>query len=375
MLHNKIYQNFFLEIFKTFLTIIFGLSVISLTVRAVNFLDLIVDSGYPIITYFKYSLLNLFGLAPKFIPLAFLLSIIIFIFKHISNRELDVLWVSGVKKIKIVNLFFLTSLITVALYLIFSVFLTPYALNKSRQLLSKDNLNSFLPTIRSNQFSDSFKGFTYIVEEKFNNEIKNVFLHDKGNNLKNLTSSREDIGDVTVVAKEGIVLEREMLLINGQIISSKKNNEENEILKFSQLKIDLGNFITTTIKQPKLQETSTSKLLSCFLNLNYTLSFCKKDSKKEIIPILIRRIILPFYIPVISLICSFLLLKNQKSFLKRISIFLLGFFTLLMTELIIRYTGINYILRSIYIAFPFMMMALFYILLLYKFTNETKKYE
>ena len=375
MLHNKIYQNFFLEIFKTFLTIIFGLSIISLTVRAVNFLDLIVDSGYPIITYFKYSLLNLFGLAPKFIPLAFLLSIIIFIFKHISNRELDVLWVSGVKKIKIVNLFFLTSLITVALYLIFSVFLTPYALNKSRQLLSKDNLNSFLPTIRSNQFSDSFKGFTYIVEEKFNNEIKNVFLHDKGNNLKNLTSSREDIGDVTVVAKEGIVLEREMLLINGQIISSKKNNEENEILKFSQLKIDLGNFITTTIKQPKLQETSTSKLLSCFLNLNYTLSFCKKDSKKEIIPILIRRIILPFYIPVISLICSFLLLKNQKSFLKRISIFLLGFFTLLMTELIIRYTGINYILRSIYIAFPFMMMALFYILLLYKFTNETKKYE
>jgi len=375
MLHNKIYQNFFLEIFKTFLTIIFGISIIPLTVRAVNVVALIVDSGYPIITYFKYSLLNLFGLAPKFIPLAFLLSIIIFIFKHISNRELDVLWVSGVKKIKIVNLFFLTSLITVALYLIFSVFLTPYALNKSRQLLSKDNLNSFLPTIRSNQFSDSFKGFTYIVEEKFNNEIKNVFLHDKGNNLKNLTSSREDIGDVTVVAKEGIVLEREMLLINGQIISSKKNNEENEILKFSQLKIDLGNFITTTIKQPKLQETSTSKLLSCFLNLNYTLSFCKKDSKKEIIPILIRRIILPFYIPVISLICSFLLLKNQKSFLKRISIFLLGFFTLLMTELIIRYTGINYILRSIYIAFPFMMMALFYILLLYKFTNETKKYE
>ena len=71
MLENKIYQNFFLEIFKTFFTIIFGLSVISLTVRAVNFLDLIVDSGYPIVTYFKYSFLNLFGLAPKFVPLAF----------------------------------------------------------------------------------------------------------------------------------------------------------------------------------------------------------------------------------------------------------------------------------------------------------------
>ena len=373
MLENKIYQNFFLEIFKTFFTIIFGLSVISLTVRAVNFLDLIVDSGYPIVTYFKYSFLNLFGLAPKFVPLAFLLAIIIFIFKHIGNRELDVLWISGVKKIQIVNLFFLSSIAAVVLYLIFSIFLTPYALNKSRYLLSKDNLNSFLPTIRSNQFSDSFKGFTYIVEKKFNNEIKNVFLHDKGKNLKNLTSSYEDITDVTVVAKEGVVLNREMILIEGQIISSKKNNEENEILKFSQLKIDLGNFITTTIKQPKLQETSTLKLLNCFLNKNVELNFCKKDSKKEIIPILIRRTILPFYIPVIALICSFLLLKNQRNFLNRIFIFLVSFFTLIMTELIIRYTGINYFLRSAYIILPFIMMALFYFLLLYKFFNEPKK--
>ena len=52
MLQNKIYQNFFLEIFKTFLTILFGLSIIALTVRAVNFLDLIVDSGYPVIYIF-----------------------------------------------------------------------------------------------------------------------------------------------------------------------------------------------------------------------------------------------------------------------------------------------------------------------------------
>ena len=59
MLQNKIYFNFLLEIFKTFLVILFGLSLIALTVRAVNFLDLIVDSGYPVSTYFQYSVLNL----------------------------------------------------------------------------------------------------------------------------------------------------------------------------------------------------------------------------------------------------------------------------------------------------------------------------
>ena len=55
MLQNKIYHNFLIEIFRTFLIIVFGLSMIALTVRAVNFLDLIVNSGYDVTTYFQYS--------------------------------------------------------------------------------------------------------------------------------------------------------------------------------------------------------------------------------------------------------------------------------------------------------------------------------
>ena len=64
MLKNKIYQNFTKEILKTFLVILFGLSAIAWTVRAVNFLDLIVESGYSVATYFQYSILNLFGISP-----------------------------------------------------------------------------------------------------------------------------------------------------------------------------------------------------------------------------------------------------------------------------------------------------------------------
>ena len=97
MLQNKIYLNFIIEILKTFFIILFGLSIIALTVRAVNFLDLIVESGYPVLTYFKYSLLNLFGLAPKFIPFSFLLALTIFILKHIQDSEFIILWTSGVK--------------------------------------------------------------------------------------------------------------------------------------------------------------------------------------------------------------------------------------------------------------------------------------
>ena len=71
MFQNKIYKNFTIEITKTFLLILFGFSMIALTVRAVGFLELIVDSGYPVNIYFKYSLLNLFGVATKFIPFSF----------------------------------------------------------------------------------------------------------------------------------------------------------------------------------------------------------------------------------------------------------------------------------------------------------------
>ena len=135
MLKNKIYQSYFLEIFKTFLTIVIGLSLIALTVRAVNFLELVVDNGYPIFTYFLYSFLNLFGIIPKFIPLAFFISIIIFLVKHIEDSEFIILWTSGIKKIQVVNLVLYSSLSVLIFYIILSAFLTPAALNKSRQFI------------------------------------------------------------------------------------------------------------------------------------------------------------------------------------------------------------------------------------------------
>ena len=372
MLQNKIYQNFFIEILKTFLIIVFGLSIIALTVRAVNFLDLIVENGYPVTIYFKYSFLNLFGIAPKFIPLAFLLSVVFFILRHIEDSEFVILWTSGIRKIQLVNLLFFTSIIILIFYIFLSSFLTPIALNKSRQLLSKDQLNSFLPTIRTQQFSDSFKGFTFIVEKKINNEIKNIFLHDSGKNLKNLSPNISSNSNTTVVAETGIVKERKMFLFNGQIISSKSSNQETEVLKFQQLNIDLSDLVTTTIKQPKLQETSTLELLRCFTSFQVNPKICKDDAKKEIFPILIRRIILPFYIPVITLICSFLLLKNQKIYSNKVSIFIYSFLILLLTELLIRYTGLYFSLRIFYLVMPFILCLFFYFFLSYKFTKELR---
>ncbi len=376
MLQNKIYLNFIKEILKTFFVILFGLTIIAWTVRAVNFLDLIVESGYSISTYFQYSALNLLGILTKFIPLSFLLALIIFILKKTQENEFTILWTSGIKKLKMVNLFLIVSLFILFLYLIFSTFITPTALQKSRLLLNKKNFDSFLPTVRVQQFSDSFKGFTFLVEKKKNNEIFNVFIHDKSNVLRNLTSDQSEKNSTTIVAKNGVIYERKkLILFNGQIITTQKKNLKNNVIKFEQLNINLTNLSTDTIKIPKLQETPTYDLFRCiFPSLDEKILNCKKSAEQEIKTVLNRRFVLPFYIPIISLLCSFLIIKTNKGknyFLNKYTIFSLSFLILLYAELIVRYTGISKIINILFIISPLILMPIIYLLLIYKFSKES----
>ncbi len=374
MLQNKIYQNFIKEILKTFLVILFGLSIVAWTVRAVNFLDLIVENGYSIATYFQYSFLNLLGILTKLIPLSFLISLVIFIVKQLRENELVILWTSGEKKAKLANLFFVISIFILVVYLIFSTMIAPYSLNKSRYLLSKDGFNSFLPTIRIQGFNDSFRGFTFFVEKKIDNEIKNVFIYDASNTLKNLKTNQSNDSSTTIVAKEGLVQEKEMILFNGQIISENKKNLKNNIVKFEQLNIDLNNLQSGTIKQPKLQETSTLILLKCVFDIGKSELVNCNDTKKEIITVLNRRIILPFYIPIISLVCSFLLIKaktKKNYFLNKYFIFFVSFTILLYAELIIRYTGISKVIGTLFIISPGILMPIIYFFLIYNLKRES----
>ena len=370
MLQNKIFLNFSLEIIKIFLTVLFGLSMIALTVRAVNFLDLIVDNGYSVIAYFQYSLLNLLGISVKFIPFSFLISLSIFILKHQQDNEFIILWTSGVKKLSLIKIFITLSFLVSCFYLIFSTFLTPLALNKSRNLLNNDNFNSFLPTIKSQKFNDSFKGFTFFVEQKKENQIANIFIHDAGNNLKNLSPNTKEDYDNTIIAKSGVVENKKLLLFNGKIISQKKNTET-EIINFEQIILGLENLSTAVIKKPKIQETSTFTLVKCLVNKKIN-NFCNKDFKKEIVSTLNRRIIIPFYIPLLALICSLALIKTKKIYYNKYFIFFYGFIILVFAELAVRYTGINSIMLYTFVLLPFLLISFIYFFLIHKFSTELK---
>ena len=371
MFHNKIYQNYIVEILKSFFVILFSFSIIAWTVKAVNYLDLIVESGYSTVTYLSYSLLSLTGVLTKFIPLSFLVAIVFFITKQIEEKEFTILWSSGVKKIHVVNLLLLSSLLILIFYLIFSMLITPYTLNQSRKLLSNKNEISIFPILKENQFIDAYKGVTLMVNTKIKNEVQNIFIFDTSNSFKNLHSDNSKNESLNIIAQKGIAEKDQMVLLKGQLITSMEDNSNSKIVKFDQMNLNLGSLENTVIKDPKIQETSTLKLLNCFSNNLKKNSFCKQGSEKEVIPTLNRRIILPFYIPIISLISCLLLTNSKKNlFINKITIFLISFFILLFAELFIRYTGLNYLVNYIFILFPFMLLPLIYLTLVKKFERE-----
>ena len=371
MLQNKIYQNYSKEILKIFLTILVGLTLIAWTVRAVNFLDLIVESGYSLSTYFLYSTLNVLGILVKFIPLSFLLALTLFILRQIQENELIILWTTGVKKIELVNLFLFVSTFITIFYLIFSTLITPFSLNKSRQLLNNSSETSLMPTVKIEEFNDSFSGLTIFVNDKFKNEIKNIFLQDDQNRFRNISSDNLDGAENTIIANKGILEKEKLILFDGSIITSNKKNSKNNIIIFEQLDLSMNNLENRTIKQPKIQETSTIKLVKCF-NSQLTNDRNCENFKKEVLPVLNRRIILPFYIPLITILCSFLLIKNKKNiFLGNISIFFYNFLLLVYAEIIIRYTGLNNLMNFIFIISPLSLSLFLYFFLKNKFLKES----
>ena len=119
-------------------------------------------------------------------------------------------------------------------------------------------------------------------------------MYDKSNALKNLTSNQSETTATTVIAKEGIVKDRKMFLFDGSIITTNRNNGENDIVKFEQINIDLKNLKTGTIKQFKFQETSSINLVNCIINPSAIIINCNENVNSEIITVLNRRFFLPF---------------------------------------------------------------------------------
>ncbi len=380
MFKNKIYNYITLELIKSFILILFSLSLIAWTVRAVNFLDLIVDSGYSTSTYFIYSILNLSNIMTKFISLSFLLALLLTIIRLERQNELLVLWTSGVGKYKITNLFFSISLIIFLIYIIFSTIITPTALYKSRALIKQSGVDTVSNLIKPNIFSDTFKGLTFYVEEKEDNIIKNIFIKDDSNNLNSLLPKNSTAKNKTVIAERGVINKNKIILEKG-IIQSYQNDNTVKIIQFNKTLLNFDNLDNRVIKDVKIQETSTYKILSCLKNYYYNqipegyIKNCPKNNIAIVIETFSRRIIMPLYIPLVSILICFILIytKNKKKkIINRYLFFTLSFVFLILSELLVRYSGISKIGFYTYLLTPFILLPILYLILLNSFGKELR---
>ena len=84
---------------------------------------------------------------------------------------------------------------------------------------------------------------------------------------------------------------------------------------------------------------------------------------------------MPLYIPVLALISSLMLIKSKRGLYNKYSIFLFNFLILIFTELVVRYTGINYFAKIFFIILPLVLIFILYFYLLIKFSKKIEVYE
>lgn len=370
MLKNKIYSYLTKDVLKNFFTILLTFTLIAWTVRAVNFLDLMIEDGFSLNIYIKYSLLNISTIASRFIPLSFLLALIISILKFEKQQEFLILWVSGLNKIRIANIFFLIGFLVAVFQATLTIIINPLLLNKSRALLRETESKQINSMLKSNDFSDSFKSVTFYIEEKNEkNELINIFIQDSGGSLKTMLSEIGNSNNSTIVARKGIIKNRKLILFEG-MIQTVNNKKEIKNINFERTELNVDNFVSRTITLTKIQETSSLDIINCVLNrkIEY-LNDCayKKDNIQVPLENISKRFASPLYVPLVSIIISFLLIyKKEKkfSFLTKYFLFVFVFIILILGEILGKYAGFSIANALTYLFAPVVLSIIFYLSLI-----------
>ena len=111
------------------------------------------------------------------------------------------------------------------------------------------------------------------------------------------------------------------------------------------------------------EESFKDKIINCPHNKE------KNDIRSE----MNRRFGMPLYIPVVALMCSFLLVykeENKFSFLKKYFYYFLSFVTLLVAEIVVRYSGKSLAFSLFYYLAPLISLPIIYLELLRRFYYE-----
>ena len=364
LIFNKLYLDtasfFFISL------IIMGLIV--WTIQAVNYFDFVTEDGHGLKVYFSYTILNFPKIINRILPFIFFISLFYIIINYELRNELNIFWVNGISKIQFLNRLVIFSIYLMIFQLFMSNLISPFSQFKARDYLKNSNIDFFTSLIKEGKFINIAKNLTiFIDKENPDGSYNNIFIED----LRNLNSKM-------IYAKKGNLINDEQIkkfrLNSGKVINNEKSKIN--IFEFEQIDFNLHDLSSKTITVPKLQEISTITLVSCFTDkISHNLEFfdCKKKNAiPEIKRELFKRIYKPIFLPIITLLCCFLIIKTKNSvnFKKyNFLIFLITFLILVFSEASMRYIATSKFLTILCLVVPIIIFTVFYSIF-YKLTKH-----
>lgn len=375
-----LYRKLLKDYMVFFSTALISSSIVVWVFQAVNYLDIMIEDGRDFFIYIKFSLLNFPKILSKLMPFILFFSLFYVTIKNEFKNELLILWNFGVNKIDIIKFYLKFSLIL----LIFQIFLTAYMVPKTQDLarsyLRTSEVNFYGNFIKTQTFNDTIKGTTIYSEKKDEDGILyNIFI-------------KKDIDNEnfqTIYAKRGLFEEDKnhspvLVLFDGENTIIKNNEITN--IGFSKFDLNLSNTKTNTITYIKTQELTTLNLLRCLKLINKINLFfikitkkrienCSKENNHNIIKEVYKRLLIPLYIPVLTLI-SFLLIissKENSNYLKfRVFVFLFGLITIIFSEITTKFISNIFISNIKIFILPVMFLIILYLIFFYCFNFKFK---
>ena len=374
-----LFRKLFVDYMSFFIIALLSTSIVVWVFQAVNFLDIMIEDGRDYITYINYSLLNFPKIMSKLFPFVLFFSLFYVTTKIELNNELIILWNFGINKIKVINFIFLISLFLLFIQIILTSLIVPKSQDMARSFLRTSTVNFYGSFIKPQKFNDTIKGLTIFSEKKNEDgELNNVFIkRELSNNNFQITFSKKGIfkliNDSTV-----------LVLYDGQTITRNENELTN--LSFSKSDVSLKDIETNTTTFKKTQETSSYELIRCAYNL---IVVKKKDSSADIKKIkncssnnlnniykeIYKRFIIPFYIPVLSLIPFLLILSSKENinYLKlRIITFIIGVSTIIFSETTIRIISEILLNNLGIVIMPLIFFTTLYLIFFFNFKMKNK---
>ena len=372
-MNKLIFRKFSLDILNFFLIASFSITFIVWIIQAVNFLDLVSDDGHSLKVYFYYVSLNFPKIFSKTIVFVFFISVFYVINKYSNSNELIVFWNNGIKKIYFINFILKLSILFLILQLVLNLFVVPKSQNLARLFLKESNIDFLPKLISEKKFINVVKNLTIFVEEFRKDGVLNkIYINEKidKNNSK------------IIVAESGKIIKKYnqfyLRLYNGGI--TNLNQANSFALNFSETDYDLSNFSTKSITHPKMQEIDSSVIFNCFkrflltLNIKNQVSFanstkltCNDRDLKSISEEIYKRLILPFYTLIISLIAASLIIEpKSKYFFKfhKLNIFLIGSFIIILSQISLKFLLSSVTSVYIILLLPVILILIYYFILL-----------